>query len=160
MSRGQVVPANLPGHQPAGPAAECSGDQGNSTGYSPATPRNRRCGSGWKCITPIRSCATCHQIFEPMGMALENFDAVGMWRTEDSGSADRRVGATCRRDEDRRVGQPARPADELFRSVRPQRYRETADVCAWPRRRISRHAAGEEDHAGLGPQTTTGSRHS
>jgi mono/diheme cytochrome c family protein len=32
------------------------------------------------------SCATCHQIFEPIGLALENFDAVGSWRTEDEGS--------------------------------------------------------------------------
>jgi mono/diheme cytochrome c family protein len=31
------------------------------------------------------ACATCHQIFEPMGLALENFDAVGAWRTEDGG---------------------------------------------------------------------------
>ena len=30
-------------------------------------------------------CASCHQIFEPMGLALENFDAVGAWRTEDEG---------------------------------------------------------------------------
>src|SRR6266849_3351761 len=32
------------------------------------------------------ACATCHQIFEPIGLALENFDAVGAWRTEDEGS--------------------------------------------------------------------------
>jgi mono/diheme cytochrome c family protein len=32
------------------------------------------------------SCATCHKIFEPMGLALENFDAVGTWRTQDGGS--------------------------------------------------------------------------
>jgi mono/diheme cytochrome c family protein len=32
------------------------------------------------------SCATCHQIFEPIGLALENFDAVASWRTEDEGS--------------------------------------------------------------------------
>ena len=30
-------------------------------------------------------CASCHQIFEPMGLALENFDAVGGWRTLDEG---------------------------------------------------------------------------
>jgi mono/diheme cytochrome c family protein len=29
------------------------------------------------------SCATCHKIFEPIGLALENFDAVGTWRTMD-----------------------------------------------------------------------------
>lgn len=31
-------------------------------------------------------CASCHTIFEPMGMALENFDAVGKWRTIDNGN--------------------------------------------------------------------------
>ncbi len=31
-------------------------------------------------------CASCHKIFEPMGIALENFDAVGAWRTQDEGS--------------------------------------------------------------------------
>jgi mono/diheme cytochrome c family protein len=31
------------------------------------------------------ACASCHQIFEPMGLALENFDAVGAWRTQDEG---------------------------------------------------------------------------
>jgi hypothetical protein len=31
-------------------------------------------------------CASCHQLFEPMGLALENFDAVGSWRTKDGDS--------------------------------------------------------------------------
>jgi hypothetical protein len=31
------------------------------------------------------ACATCHRAFEPMGIALENFDAVGAWRTLDEG---------------------------------------------------------------------------
>ena len=31
------------------------------------------------------SCAACHQSFEPMGLAMENFDAVGAWRTLDAG---------------------------------------------------------------------------
>jgi mono/diheme cytochrome c family protein len=31
-------------------------------------------------------CASCHKIFEPMGIALENFDAVGGWRTLEDGS--------------------------------------------------------------------------
>jgi mono/diheme cytochrome c family protein len=33
------------------------------------------------------TCATCHKIFEPMGLALENFDAVGTWRTMDGAAA-------------------------------------------------------------------------
>ncbi|HEY9181892.1 MAG TPA: DUF1592 domain-containing protein [Gammaproteobacteria bacterium] len=31
------------------------------------------------------SCSACHQTFEPMGLAMENFDAVGAWRTMDAG---------------------------------------------------------------------------
>jgi mono/diheme cytochrome c family protein len=32
------------------------------------------------------TCAACHRIFEPVGIALENFDAVGMWRTLEEGA--------------------------------------------------------------------------
>jgi len=31
------------------------------------------------------TCAACHRIFEPVGVALENFDAVGTWRTLEEG---------------------------------------------------------------------------
>jgi mono/diheme cytochrome c family protein len=31
------------------------------------------------------TCATCHRTFEPMGLAMENFDATGAWRTEEEG---------------------------------------------------------------------------
>ena len=31
------------------------------------------------------TCAGCHQLMDPIGFALENFDAVGVWRTNDSG---------------------------------------------------------------------------
>jgi hypothetical protein len=30
-------------------------------------------------------CAACHKLMDPIGFALENFDAVGVWRTNDSG---------------------------------------------------------------------------
>jgi hypothetical protein len=29
------------------------------------------------------ACANCHKIMDPIGLALENFDAVGAWRTRD-----------------------------------------------------------------------------
>ena len=32
------------------------------------------------------SCASCHSMFDPLGLALENFDATGGWRTTDGGS--------------------------------------------------------------------------
>jgi hypothetical protein len=28
-------------------------------------------------------CASCHKIFEPIGLGMENFDAIGSWRTSD-----------------------------------------------------------------------------
>ncbi|MFI4875985.1 MAG: DUF1588 domain-containing protein, partial [Blastopirellula sp. JB062] len=31
------------------------------------------------------SCATCHNRIDPLGFALENFDEIGRWRTEDAG---------------------------------------------------------------------------
>jgi hypothetical protein len=32
------------------------------------------------------TCAACHRIMDPIGLALENFDAIGAWRTRDSGA--------------------------------------------------------------------------
>jgi Protein of unknown function (DUF1592)/Protein of unknown function (DUF1588)/Protein of unknown function (DUF1585) len=32
------------------------------------------------------SCASCHSMFDPLGLALENLDATGGWRTTDGGS--------------------------------------------------------------------------
>jgi hypothetical protein len=32
------------------------------------------------------SCANCHALFDPLGLALENFDATGGWRTTDGGT--------------------------------------------------------------------------
>lgn len=33
------------------------------------------------------TCAACHQIMDPMGLALENFDLIGRWREKDEGQA-------------------------------------------------------------------------
>ena len=38
-------------------------------------------------------CASCHQLIDPFGFALENFDLVGRWRDERRRRADRRHGA-------------------------------------------------------------------
>jgi mono/diheme cytochrome c family protein len=31
------------------------------------------------------SCSSCHSLFEPIGLSLENFDGIGAWRLEDEG---------------------------------------------------------------------------
>lgn len=60
-------PANVP------PLAEPSGNR-------PGTVRNRMAAHK---LNP--SCASCHSMFDPLGFALENFDATGVWRTADGG---------------------------------------------------------------------------
>jgi mono/diheme cytochrome c family protein len=32
------------------------------------------------------TCASCHARMDPLGLSLENFDAIGQWRTEDAGT--------------------------------------------------------------------------
>jgi len=32
------------------------------------------------------ACASCHKLMDPIGLALENYDAVGRWRTLDQGA--------------------------------------------------------------------------
>jgi hypothetical protein len=34
----------------------------------------------------VEPCASCHKIMDPIGFSMENFDAVGAWRTMDEGS--------------------------------------------------------------------------
>ncbi len=33
----------------------------------------------------VEPCATCHKLMDPIGFALENFDAIGAWRARDGG---------------------------------------------------------------------------
>jgi hypothetical protein len=33
------------------------------------------------------ACASCHRVMDPLGFALENFDAIGQWRTKDGDAA-------------------------------------------------------------------------
>jgi mono/diheme cytochrome c family protein len=39
-------------------------------------------------------CASCHRVLDPIGFALENFDAVGAWRTRDGGTLGDEVDAS------------------------------------------------------------------
>jgi hypothetical protein len=34
-----------------------------------------------------QDCVQCHRLMDPIGFALENFDAIGLWRTADEGTA-------------------------------------------------------------------------
>jgi mono/diheme cytochrome c family protein len=40
------------------------------------------------------ACASCHRVIDPAGLALENFDAVGAWRTRDGGTRGAEIDAS------------------------------------------------------------------
>ena len=52
----------------------------------PALPRGKLAGTLRERLEQHRAnpaCATCHNMMDPLGFALENFDAVGRWRSSD-----------------------------------------------------------------------------
>ena len=45
--------------------------------------RHRRFVSGWHSTARNPRCASCHAVIDPLGFALEHYDAIGAWRTTD-----------------------------------------------------------------------------
>ena len=133
----------------------------------PTCRRSRRTGEGEKPRTmreqmaehranPV--CASCHKVMDPIGFALENFDAVGAWRTRRSRRPDRCVGRAGRRHEGRRRRQLRKALLDASRGVRRHDDREADDLRARARPRRARHAGGARDRPRCGGATTTGSR--
>ena len=79
--RGKWILENLLGAPPPPPPAdvpELAADAGSSAGGLRAALERHRANP---------ACAVCHARLDPLGFALENFDAVGAWRAEDDGVA-------------------------------------------------------------------------
>ena len=88
--RGKWLLENLLGAPPPPPPPdipELAEDDGEAA--RPATMRERMARHR---ASP--ACSTCHAKIDPLGFALENFDAVGRWRTHDGDPA-ARAGATA-----------------------------------------------------------------
>ena len=89
--RGKWILDNLLGTPPPPPPADVPALE-ESAGDGAA----HACASRWR-APPEPGVRGCHRLMDPLGFALENFDAVGAWRTRDAGGADRRVGRARRR---------------------------------------------------------------
>jgi hypothetical protein len=76
--RGAWVLEKLLGTPPATPPADTATDLSQKAGEAPKTVRARLEQHRNKA-----SCNQCHGVIDPTGLALENFDAIGQWRTTD-----------------------------------------------------------------------------
>jgi cytochrome c5 len=77
--RGAWVLDKLMGTPPTPPPPDTATDLSQKAGEPPKTVRARL-----EQHRDKASCRMCHGVIDPIGLALENFDAVGQWRTADS----------------------------------------------------------------------------
>ena len=78
--RGKWVLENLVGAPPPPPPANL--DTALKTDPPGSAPKTMREQMEHHRTNPV--CANCHQVMDPIGFALENFDLVGGWRTRDA----------------------------------------------------------------------------
>jgi hypothetical protein len=77
--RGAWVLDKLLGTPPTPPPPDTATDLSQKTGDTPKTVRARL-----ELHREKASCKMCHGVIDPTGLALENFDAIGTWRTVDA----------------------------------------------------------------------------
>ncbi|HLI84529.1 MAG TPA: DUF1592 domain-containing protein [Bryobacteraceae bacterium] len=80
VQRGKWILENLLGSPPPLPPPNVPPLKENTAGAAAASVRERMEAHR---ANPV--CAGCHKIMDPIGLSLENFDAIGRWRTVDSG---------------------------------------------------------------------------
>jgi mono/diheme cytochrome c family protein len=87
--RGKWVLENIIGVSPAPPPDDVPA---LSDEEHPDKPRSGREALEAHRANPV--CASCHRVLDPIGLSLENFDAVGAWRSRDGGTLGPPVDAT------------------------------------------------------------------
>jgi hypothetical protein len=76
--RGAFILENLMGTPPAAPPPDVEGFKENKDGEKAKTVREIM-----ELHRSKASCNGCHGVMDPLGFALENFDAIGAWRSKD-----------------------------------------------------------------------------
>jgi mono/diheme cytochrome c family protein len=106
--RGAWVMGKLMGTPPTPPPPDVDTDLSQPKGEAPKTLRAR--------LESHRSkpgCRQCHGVIDPIGLAIENYDAIGRWRTVDS-EANAPIDASTVLPDGRPVDGPAQLRDALF----------------------------------------------
>ena len=78
--RGKFVLENVLGMPVPPPPPDVPQLKGNQEGEKPRTMREQMAEHRANAV-----CASCHKVMDSIGFALENFDAVGAWRTQEAG---------------------------------------------------------------------------
>jgi len=106
--RGAWVMGKLMGTPPTPPPPDVDTDLSQPKGEAPKTLRAR--------LESHRSkpgCRQCHGVIDPIGLALENYDAIGRWRAVDS-EANAPIDASTVLPDGRPVDGPAQLRQALF----------------------------------------------
>src|ERR1700730_419586 len=82
VQRGKWILTNILGTPPTPPPPNVPELKENAEGAQPKSVRERMEAHRANAV-----CAGCHKVMDPIGFALENFDAIGRWRTSDDGAA-------------------------------------------------------------------------
>jgi mono/diheme cytochrome c family protein len=81
VQRGKWVLENILGTPPPPPPSVVPPFQEDTEAATPRSVRERM-----EAHRRNPSCAGCHRLIDPAGLALENFDGIGAWRTRDGGT--------------------------------------------------------------------------
>jgi hypothetical protein len=106
--RGAWVMGKLMGTPPTPPPPDVESDLSQPKGEAPRTLRAR--------LESHRSkpgCRQCHGVIDPIGLALENYDAIGRWRTVDA-EANAPIDASTELPDGQRVDGPAQLRQAIF----------------------------------------------
>jgi mono/diheme cytochrome c family protein len=115
VKRGQWILENLLGTPPPPPppdvpALEESDEPGRQLTMRERMERHR--------ANPV--CASCHKIMDPLGLAMENYDAVGLWRSHEGGNV---IDATGELVDGTKIDGPVKLRQALLQ--RPQNFVQT-----------------------------------
>ena len=115
VRRGKWILENLVGSPPPPPPPDVPALTDNKDRSKPLSMRQQM-----EQHRASPACASCHRLMDPLGLALENFDAVGAWRIRD---ADSLVDSATELADGTRVNGPAALRDALLR--RPEMFAQT-----------------------------------
>ena len=116
VQRGKWILTNLLGTPPPPPPPNVPALKENSEGGKPMSVRQRM-----EQHRAAPACSSCHAIMDPLGFALENFDAVGKWRAK--GEDGIRIDASGTLLDGTRIDGPASLREALL--ARPDQFTST-----------------------------------